>query len=773
MKNPLRKRYPRELKNDLGKYIVIFLLLFIAIGFTSGFEVADGSMIQAYDESFTKYNVEDGHFSTERKMNTAQRKAVETHGIKVYDLFYYDAAFDNDSDIRIFKIREDIDLQCLMEGEYPQKNGEIAIDRMYADNNQLTVGDTIKDQQGDSYLITGLIALSDYSAMFQNNNDIMFDAITFSTALVTEEQFDQYDESSITWNYAWKYDDPSIVGSEEEKDVSEDLLYAINEDVVLESFIPRYQNQAITFTGEDMGSDSIMMSVFLYIVVAIIAFVYAVTTSDTISREANVIGTLRASGFTVSELVRHYMAMPLLVTLISALLGNIGGYTIFKDLCADLTYASYSLPTYVTIWNVDAFLQTTLIPCAIMAIVTWLVLRRSLSLSPLKFLRNDLSRKKHQKAFKLNHKIPFFTRFHTRVTFQNIYNYLILFVGILFGNFLLMFGLVFPELLTTYQESIGENMIAKYQYILSIPSTATDEDHKLNSLLSLLKFSKAVETENTDAEKFSAYTLKTPDIEGIRSEEIMLYGIGSDSKYVNLPADGIYISSLYADKYELAQGDKITLFEQYSDQSYTFVIDGIIDYEGAISIFMPLQQLNETFDLPDDYFAGYFSDQVIEDIPEEYISSIIDYNALTKVSRQLMISMGGFMYLVDAFCVLMFVILMYLLSKIMIEKNTQSISMTKILGYNDLEISHLYIRSMTIATLLCIAISIPLVSIGLQKLCRIMLKEMMSGWLKIEISTKIYWIMLVLGIASYLIVAIIEMYRIRKIPMDQALKNVE
>ena len=58
MKNPLRKRIPRELKGEFGKYLVVFLLMVLTIGFVSGFLVADGSMLKAYDESFDKYNIE-------------------------------------------------------------------------------------------------------------------------------------------------------------------------------------------------------------------------------------------------------------------------------------------------------------------------------------------------------------------------------------------------------------------------------------------------------------------------------------------------------------------------------------------------------------------------------------------------------------------------------------------------------------------------------------------------------------------------------------------
>ena len=94
-----------------------------------------------------------------------------------------------------------------------------------------------------------------------------------------------------------------------------------------------------------------------------------------------------------------------------------------------------------------------------------------------------------------------------------------------------------------------------------------------------------------------------------------------------------------------------------------------------------------------DYFSGYFSNTEITDIDSRYIGSVIDLEALTKISRQLDVSMGSMMLLVDGFAIVIFMVLIYLLSKIIIEKNAQSISMVKILGYSDGEISRLYIIS--------------------------------------------------------------------------------
>ena len=112
-----------------------------------------------------------------------------------------------------------------------------------------------------------------------------------------------------------------------------------------------------------------MMIVLLYIVIVIMAFVFRITISNTIRKEAGVIGTLRASGYTKGELIRHYMTLPVIITLFGALIGNIPGYTVMKNVCASMYYGSYSLPTYVTIWNGEAFLMTTVVPVLMLSLI--------------------------------------------------------------------------------------------------------------------------------------------------------------------------------------------------------------------------------------------------------------------------------------------------------------------------------------------------------------------------------------------------------------------
>ena len=758
MRNPLVKRLPSEFKNELGKYIVIFLFMALSVSFVSGWSVAGGSMATAYDESFEKYNIEDGNFELYAKADDELIKAVEDSDrfdAKIYENFYVEfPTKEVDSTLRIFKKRSDINLECLMDGEFPSSDSEIAIDRMYADNNSLKVGDKLT-LYGKEYRICGLVALSDYSALFSSPSDMMFDSIKFGVAIVTADTFGAYPEDKLHYVYSWKYAERPADNTEA-KSLSEDFLEKLSEEApkymnAVTGYIPEYTNQAIIFTGDDIKGDTVFVQMFLYIIVVIIAFIFAITTSNTIAKEAGVIGTLRATGYTKWEIVRHYLTLPMLVVLAGAVVGNILGYTVLKDYAASAYYGSYSLPTYVTLWNPQAFINTTVIPIIIVFIIDLLMLTRKLSLSPLQFIRHDLSRRKKKKAFRLNTRIGIMKRFRLRVLFQNMPNYIVMIIGALLGNVLVMFGLVLGPVLDNYQQEITSNLLADHQYLLKAQ----------------------VETENKDAEKFSATTLKT--IEGaLKSEEITVYGIAKNSRYVDLPLgdNEVYISNAYSEKHGIGAGDEITLREQFGSKEYKFRVDGIYYYPSTLTVFMDKDAFNEKFDCDKDYFTGYFSKSEISDIDDLYIATEITVDDLTKVSRQLTRSMGNMMNIFVIFGVIMYVLIIYLLSKIIIEKNAQSISMTKILGYRNSEINGIYIATTAIVTVVTLLVTIPLSDYLLGQLFVFFMRDY-PGWLPYRSFVPVYVKTALIGIGSFAVIALALTRKIKKVPLADALKNVD
>ena len=805
IKNPLIKRIPKELAGDWKKYLVVFLFLVLTIGFVSGMYVANESMLTAADEGITRYKQEDGHFELKEKADSSLIEAIESGekadipgqaeentadgdnddseengksdddldsskktSVTVYENFFRNEDEDNDNDgkidgtIRVYAKTDDINLACLLDGDFPQNENEIAVDRMHADNAGMKVGDKIS-VSGKEFKITGLIAYVNYSTLHEKKTDLMFDAIKFDVAMVTQEGFDRLDKS-IHYSYAWKYDH-APADDIEEKEQSDNFMEAMVTQVMLagndmEDYTPKYGNPAINFATDDMGSDKAMGGMLLDILVVIIAFIFAVTISNTIANESSAIGTLRALGYTKGELVCHYLSMPVIVTLLAAIVGNILGYTVFKNVVVSMYYNSYSLPVYKTIWNPDAFLKTTVLPVMIMLVVNLIVIVRMMQHTPLQFLRHDMKKNKSKKAMRLP-RWNFMSRFRLRIMFQNKANYLILFVGILFIMEMLAMAVGMPDTLDYYKSNTDGMMFAKYQYVLK---SYVDEEGNI------------VSTENKDAEKFDMTSLlKKSDA---LDEEVSIYGIADNSSYVkindfdSLKKNEVYISDSFSQKYGLNEGDEVKLDAQYEKKTYTFKVKGIYDKSQSIAVFMPIDKFADIFDLKDDQFSGFLSDTKIKDIDENNFATTITIHDITKMADQLDHSMGSYMSYFQVLCILLAAVMIYLLTKLIIEKNETAISMTKILGYENKEIASLYLVSTSIVVVLADLISVVIGTLVMKVAWKMMLFSY-SGWFAFKVKPLGYVKMFAFVLIGYLIVMVFDFKRIKKIPMDQALKNVE
>lgn len=748
MKNPLLKRIPKELVQELGKYLVIFLFLTLTIGFVSGFLVADSSMTTAFDNSFEDYNIEDGHFTLETRADQKLIEELQEKEVTIYEDFYIEETLHNNHLWRIYHNRDQVDKVSLMEGNLPTKDKEIAIDRLYAQNNGINVGDDV-DIAGEKFTICGLVAFSDYTSLFKSNTDSMFDAQGFTVALVNEEVFHKLGDSHLFYRYVWKNQEENLTAIEK-RDKAEELMEVLAVTGTMTDFVKEADNQAIHFAGDDMGKDKGLMTFMLYIVIVIMAFIFAITTGNTIEKEASVIGTLRASGYMKSEILIHYMLPPVLVSFVAAVVGNILGYTFFKDIVADLYYGSYSLPPYVTIWNGEAFVLTTLVPCLLLIVVNAVMLLKKLSLSPLKFLRHDLKKNRRQKAIKLPD-FSFLTRFRLRVIFQNFPTYLMLVFGILLANILVVFGLMMTPLMYHYKDETLSSMFCNYQYMLKAP----------------------VETKTEGAEKFAALSLKRED----NGEEITVYGVEEDSSYLprikELSEGELLMSAGYFEKYGVSVGDEIQLTDKYEEEHYNLTLNGKIDYPSGLCIFMKLSDFCEIFDKEEGYFTGYYSDEKITDIDEMYIASTITEHDMTILADQLLDSMGGLMPLWTGFAIVLFMLLTYLLSKLIIEKNASSISMVKILGYQNMEVGKLYVMSTVLVVAFSIVISIPVSYFVIKKIYYVMMTSMFTGWLDYYVAKDVFVKMVLLNVAAYVLIGILELGKIGKIPMEEALKNAE
>ena len=207
--SPLKHRILRQLKNNFGKYLGIFLMMAFMIAYISGFLTAASSIHSQLVELPERYHLEDGRFTVTHKLDERQMSAAEKgrfswldrltlslaeedtnldnyEQLTVYPLFSHDlkATIPHDPvknkrpiNMRIYAARDKVNLPQIHVGTLPKTDDEIAIDVTFARNHQLKPGDSF-NLAGHKLRVSGTVTLPDYTTLFENNSDFVIDDLS-------------------------------------------------------------------------------------------------------------------------------------------------------------------------------------------------------------------------------------------------------------------------------------------------------------------------------------------------------------------------------------------------------------------------------------------------------------------------------------------------------------------------------------------------------------------------------------------------------------------
>lgn len=747
MRNPLHKSLKKEFLRNRSRYISLSLVLILMIGVVTGFLSVAYSAKELLIKDRISSKVEDGQLALRDRMDVKTKTKLEALGLKVYEQFYTEQSVSRDTMVRVYRKRFDINRATLHEGRMPNKQTEIALDRLFALKNGYNIRDTIR-MSGKSMTITGLISVPDYTSLIQKNSDMMMDPIHFGIAIVTDTGFQTLSTDRMVYSYSYYLDDRELNDFQKQKRADDIQEICIREGAVLENLLTAQMNQAISFLPNDMGSDIPMVQTLLYIILMILAFVFVVISQTMIEEQASVIGTLLASGYTRRELLQHYMMLPTILIIISAGIGNLIGYTLFPNLFTDMYYSNYCLPplSIQPVW--EALLSTTVMPFIFMMLILYVLLKRRLRLSPLRFLRKDLRRHRQRRYIPL-HGSSFFQRFRIRIILQNKGSYLVLFLGIIFASFLLMFALILTPSMEQYIRNLEADTRCDYQYLLKAPVQA-------------------------DGEKVTLTSLKAYYVGGDLDLDVTLYGLGPNSGYytdMTLSSDpkSIVISSDFASKMSLQVGDAITLRNPYRDKAYSFTIQDIYPYNAGFSAYMPRNQLNQLLHEDHTYFNGYLSNQPL-DIEEAYVQSVVTRSDLVKINEQMTQAFSQLLPVLTSVSIAIYLVVLYILTRLVIDRNAISMSFLKVMGYTAKEIRSLYLHATTLVVLASLTAALPLCNIALRYLMKFAFMKF-TGNLSVYIPGYVYFLVFVTGGVAYLFIKALLTRRIEQMELGYALKE--
>lgn len=674
----LRRRYIRNIRQNLSFYIASTVLTMAALFLFFLFHIAGNAILDFADEFFEKQKLEDAHFTTYIPIPESDIDDME----EVYEITLEAQSYINiDTDgttARVFQKTRKVDLYDVTEGEDTDEKGEVILSEGYAVNMDISIGDQIRIGEED-YTVTGFFQRPDYLYMLENEDDSYKNITTFFLAYMSEEDFAELEETNC--QYLVRYN-----GNEDT-----DFRRAVNDKYQMHSYTAAEENQRIVMVRSQAEMFLIMSWMLLCILPLVAVALICIIISRKVKTEQQMIGTLSAMGYTRAQLARHYAgfaAIPgisggVLTSVVTAAVAQPYGELGLTDY--EPMRISCSLSWYAAVLGI-------VIPTVMYVLAALLSVRRLLRQNTVLLLNGsaDEGRRKLRKVL-AGRKLSFRLKFAVRSLIGSPARSFVVFLGVFLGSFIMLTGFSIYDSVRhtadTVQTSAGEY---EYQYVLG-------ELLYENPYGGELILAAPVEDEKGD----------TLTVMGTDNEQSLLNLTDKEEQKISTKG-GYYITSLTAYLCGWETGDRVTLYNPLSLEQIHIRISGIVENDTAQIIYTSRANAAEMTGVDKNAGNMIISEEKL-DIPENIVESESRKSDLQEQVDTIIDQTG---YMIDTMVGLGIVICIasvYVAVNMLVSENRRNISMLKVLGYPDRKIGCIVLGSNHVFLPLGIFLSIPAV----------------------------------------------------------------
>ena len=672
----MRRRYVRNIRQNLSFYIASTVLTMAALFLFFLFHIAGNAILDFADEFFEKQKLEDAHFTTYIPIPESDIEDMEEeYGITLEAQSYINIDTDGTT-ARVFQKTRKVDLCNVTEGEDADEKGEVILSEGYAVNMEISIGDQIRIGE-EGYTVTGFFQRPDYLYMMENEDDSYKNISTFFLAYMPEEDFAELGETNC--QYLVRYN-----GNEDR-----DFRRAVNDKYQMHSYTAAEENQRIVMVRSQAEMFLIMSWMLLCILPLVAVALICIIISRKVKTEQQMIGTLSAMGYTRAQLARHYAgfaAIPgisggILTSVVTAAVAQPYGELGLTDY--EPMRISCSLSWYAAVLGI-------VIPTVMYVLAALLSVRRLLRQNTVLLLNGsgDEGRRKLRRVL-AGRKLSFRIKFAVRLLIGSPARSFVVFLGIFLGSFIMLTGFSIYDsarhMADTVQVTAGEY---EYQYVLG---------------------------ELLYENPYGGELILTAPVEGERGETLTVMGTDNEQSLLNLTdkegqkistKGGYYITSLAAYLCGWKTGDRVTLYNPLSLEQIHIRISGIVENDTAQIIYASRANAAEMTGVDKNAGNMIISEEKL-DIPENIVESESRKSDLQEQVDTIIDQTG---YMIDTMVGLGIVICIasvYVAVNMLVSENRRNISMLKVLGYPDRKIGCIVLGSNHVFLPLGIFLSIP------------------------------------------------------------------
>ena len=404
-------------------------------------------------------------------------------------------------------------------------------------------------------------------------------------------------------------------------------------------------------------------------VLILITYVISVFVVHSIDQESAMIGALYALGIKRKPLMLHYTMLPVVLCFLGGIAGTLLGYSEFGiSMMVGQSYTYYSIPVIETVYNPYLLVYGLALPPLIACLVNRLVIRKRLSRNALSLLRNEQPKRKTARI--QLQRLGFTKAFQLRQFIREKRSCFAVLAGMFVSLLILIMGINCFVLCNNLQAQNIADTQYDYMYQYKYPSKSAPTGGYPAYIESLSK-------------EIMGYDMQI-NVIGLTGDNPFFPSITSNRK------NEISVSSSAAGKYGLSVSDKVILSDEVNETEYGFNVKEIVPYSVGLCCFMDIDSMRTLFDQEDGYYNVVYSDHAL-DIDSGRLYAVSTRAEIVKSSEIFIQMMMPLMTTLIMASILIFVIVMYQMMKVMIDRSTTGISLMKIFGYRNREIRKLYL----------------------------------------------------------------------------------
>ena len=603
----LRKRYLRNIKNNLSFYICVCILTVLVVVLYLDFAAAAVKVGVDLDSFYDKFKVEDAQFTVEDDISEEDIEELE----KKYDIILEKQRYIyfkmDEYELRLMSTPKKINLFVLADEDIETSKpctevdkGKIIINTGLVTGNNLNKGDaiTLNDHK---FEFVGDFERTDYLFPIKDTSDTYSLKKEFGIGMISDEEFEGIAESELGHTYESGDEKDEKDGKDENedsksnvkeyyvirynKDNESDVRKAINEEYSMLSYLKAETNSRISTPKTEIEETSNMMNIVILILVIFISIIISVVIGRKIKNDRKQIGVLIALGYRKKELSRHYAMYGIIMGLIGTGVGVVVSFLLSDTLLSNLFYKIEPIPTAYSI-SVSNILIAVFVPTVL---YTFSVYRSARKVMKTDVITMISGRSHGGVASKLRMKKSRFsvkTKFKLRQIFGKPGRSIIVVIGLAFGGMLYAFCLSCIDSMDAYvKHTVDQIGTFNYEYFLKTPELG--EPEKGNAILGV------------------SYEVKG------REDILMLLGIDSpdminfkdtDGNQLEYKEDHYYITSMASLAFDTGIGDEITIVDPITLDEYTVKITDIVKNDSQAAIYCSRKNAVELLDFDIDEF---------------------------------------------------------------------------------------------------------------------------------------------------------------------------